>query len=225
MRFYRSFPEAINEIRRELKEMGVQIKTKSVQNMDVSMNPDFQTMEVTDYIYKVLDPKYNEIPLTNSDWCQAEFLERIGGRPLNPGEAWKLRRPYWEQFINVAGKFDYAYPERMTSCLSDVIHALKQDIMTRRAFLPIFDAQEDIQDDFTTRIPCSLGYWFNYRQGKLHMTYFLRSSDFSEHFNNDIYLASRLQSYVAEQLKVEPGIFCHWIGSLHVFAKDVKGVF
>lgn len=225
MRFYRSFPEAINEIRREIKEMGVMIHTKSVQNKDISLDADYETLEVTDYIYKVMNPQYKEIPLKDPDWCQLEFMERIGGKPLNPGEAWKLRRPYWEQFLNEAKKFDYAYPERMASQLTDVIDALKADRMTRRAYLPIFDAQEDIQNDFTTRIPCSLGYWFNYRQGKLHMTYMLRSSDFSEHFNNDIYLANRLQCYVAEQTGLEPGNFCHWIGSLHVFAKDVKGVF
>lgn len=224
MRFYRSFPEALNEIRREIREMGVMIHTKSVQNKDISMDANFETLEVTDYIYKVINPQYKEIPLKNPEWCQLEFMERIGGRPLNPGEAWKLRKPYWEQFINEAGKFDYSYPERMIN-LSDVISALKRDNMTRRAYLPIFDAQEDVQDNFECRIPCSLGYWFNYRQGKLNMTYILRSSDFSEHFNNDIYLANRLQCYVAEQVGVESGNFCHWIGSLHVFSKDLQGVF
>jgi hypothetical protein len=226
MRMYRTFPEAINEIRRDLKEMGIRVKTKSVQNIDLSNRSDYDSQELTNYDYTVTSPELNSIPLKNPEWCEAEFNERISRIPLNPGKAWMLRRPYWEQFLSPrTHMFDYSYPERMTRSIDRVIHVLSMDHNTRRAFLPIFDITEDKQDWLDARIPCSLGYWFNYRQDKLNMTYLLRSSDFGEHFNNDIWLAYKLQHYISLRTGLQPGNFTHWIGSLHVFQKDVADVF
>lgn len=229
MRFYTNFSQALNELKRELKEMGIKIHQRSVQNKIVENNPDYDAYELQNYTYTVTSPNWKDIPLSEQAglWCQAEFYERISGRPLNPGEAWKFRTEYWSEFFSKhkTGKFDYTYPERMMDPLYSVVEALKKDPFTRRAFLPIFDRQEDVQDDFSTRIPCSLGYWFYFRQEKLHITYLQRSADFSEHFKNDIYLADRLKCHIAEELGMQPGNFSHWLGSLHIFAKDVKNVF
>lgn len=231
MRFYKNFPEALNELRRELKEMGVRLHTKSVQNIDISNNPDYEMLEITNYAYSVLDPNVSLIPLKDKEWCNEEFRERTGGVPLNPGTAYLLRRDYWKNFFSkVRGNaltpmMDYSYPERMYQQLPSVIKALKADLLTRRAFLPIFDASHDFAEDLDVRIPCSLGYWFSYRQNQLNITYLQRSADFSEHFNNDIWLAAKLMDYVAFKIDVRPGSFTHWLGSLHIFAKDVQGVF
>jgi len=225
MRIFQTFPIALNELKRELAEMGIQIQTKSVQNLNIENNPDYQMMELQNYTYTVSQPHYEDIPVKDLEWCLAEFEERTGGIPLNPGEAWKIREPYWKQFLNQWDQFDYAYPQRMSLNLDRVIKALKQDINTRRAFLPIIDIVNDDADDFTRRFPCSLGYLFQYRQGGLNMTYLLRSSDFFEHLTNDLWLANRLQYYVAEKLNVKVGYFCHWIGSFHCFKKNVADVF
>lgn len=235
MRFYANFPEAINEIRRELKEMGIRVHTKSVQNLDITDNPDYDSFELQNYQYGVNNPDYRDIPLKVPEWAEAEYKERTCGIEMNPGEAWKLRESYWKQFLvpfypgNAAVSkervFDYAYPQRIARPLEDAIIALKKDLSTRRAFVPIFDRSQDDTSDFTRRLPCTLGYWFNYRQGRLNVTYLLRSSDFFEHFNYDIYLADRIKNYVAERVGVKPGNFTHWIGSLHCFAKNVSEVF
>lgn len=223
-RFYETFPVALNELKREMKEMGILVHTKSVQNMDVSQNDDYSAYELQNYQYLVTKPDYNEIILKNKAWCEEEFKERISGQQINPGNAWKLRESYWKRFLNKSGRFDYAYPERMSHNLGKVIRALKIDPYTRRAYLPIISLVDEA-DDFNKRFPCSIGYHFLYRQGALSMRYDLRSSDFSEHFRNDIWLANRLQHYVAEQCGLKPGYFCHSIGSFHCFTKDVAGTF
>lgn len=231
MRIYQDFPEAINEIRRELKEMGIKIHTKSVQNLDITNNPDYDSLELQNYQYTVSSPEFLSIPLKVPAWAEAEFVERTSGKRLNPGKAWEFRQEYWEKFlvpdVNSFGckVFDYAYPDRMAQPLEQAIKALRQDLSTRRAFIPVFDRQIDLTSEFKHRIPCTLGYWLNYRQDQLNLTYLLRSSDFSEHFNYDIYLADRLKCFVSDQLGVKPGSFTHWIGSLHIFQKDVKDVF
>lgn len=223
MRHFRDFPEALNEVRRELKEMGIVVKSKSVQNLDISLNDDYSSYELQDYSYRVLHPDFTSIPLKVPEWAEAEFKERTSGEYLNPGEAWKLRKDYWEQFLNSRGEFDYAYPQRMADTLPRVINALKQDPSTRRAFLTII--RDDEADNFGVRFPCSIGYHLLYRQNQLNLTYYLRSSDFSTHFNYDIFLATKLQHYIAEQTGLKPGFFTHVIGSLHIFSKDVKSVF
>lgn len=225
MRFYKNFAEALNELKRELKEMGCNIHTKSVQNIDITNNPDYDSKEITNYIYTVLEPNCDEIPLNNQEWCNAEFSERVGGKPVNPGRAWKLREKYWKQFITPDGIFDYAYPQRLWMTLPHAVSLLKKDSMSRRVYIPIFNPDLDDVSNLTTRIPCSLGYWFVYRQNKLSVTYLQRSSDFSEHFNNDIWLANKLKDHVAKEAGLEPGPFIHWLGSLHIFSKDVAGVF
>ena len=225
MRFYQTFPEALNEIRRELKEMGIKIHTASFQNKDISRDPDMETLELQNYQYLVTDPITDSIPLANPEWAQKDFMERISERPLNPGEAWKLRESTWKPFLRGNGRFDYTYPERLCDPIRTTLEALKKDINTRRAFLPVFDRQIDNQCDFTTRIPCSLGYWFYFRQEKLNVTYLQRSADFYEHFNYDIWMATMLNQYLAYRLSVPCGTFSHWVGSLHIFAKDVQGVF
>lgn len=220
MRFYQSFSIALNEIKRELKEFGIVVKTQSVQNLV----GEVEAYELQNYIYTVTEPDWRKIEVKNLLWCEAEFKERIGG-PMNPGEAWKLRRSYWEKFLNKQGKFDYAYPDRIAYNLANVIDALKKDPFTRRAFLPIIDIVDDDSNIFDVRFPCSLGYHFLYRQGKLNMTYLLRSSDYFEHLPNDLWLAHRLQCHVAEATGLEPGNFCHWIGSLHCFTDKVSMIF
>lgn len=224
MRFFHDFPTALNEIKRDLAEMGIKIHTKSVQNLDITNNPDYDCMELQDYSYRVTSPDFTQIPLRNSEWAEQEFNERTSGFALNPGTAWKFRADYWKQFLNAEGKFDYAYPERMTRNLDNVIDALRKDPSTRRAYLSILGNQ-DPPNDFTVRYPCSIGYSFLYRQGQLNITYKMRSSDFMEHFNYDIYLADRLKHYVAEKTGLKPGFFTHEISSLHAFQKDLKGVF
>lgn len=226
MRFYADFPQAINELKRELKEMGLQVKTKSVQNLDISKNDDYQSLELQNYTYTVLKADWRDIPLKSQEWASADFHERISGKNINPGEAWKIRGDYWRKFlVGDPPRFHYTYAQRMMYPLEDVIDLLKKDLSTRRAYLSIFNSDEDAVDELDTRIPCSLGYWFNYRNNQLNVTYLQRSSDFSEHFNYDIYMATRLKDYVAEKIEVQPGTFTHWLGSFHVFAKDVKNVF
>jgi thymidylate synthase len=225
MRIYQTFPEALNELRRELKEMGVKVHTKSVQNMDISNNPDYDSLELQNYTYTVSQPNCSDIPLSNTQWCEAEFAERTGGKPLNPGQAWKFREDYWNRFITSAGTFDYSYPQRLWKTLPQVINLLKRDPSSRRAFISVFNPMLDDTSDLKERIPCTLGYWLVYRQNKLSLTYLQRSSDFSEHFNNDVWLANKLKDYVAEKTGLESGPFIHWLGSLHIFSKDVENVF
>lgn len=241
MRFYNDFREVHSEVIRDLAEMGKVVKPKTMQNKSIEGNKDYETKELQNYSYTILHPERvlnDPHEKVDVSWCEAEFLERISPFPINPGEAYKLRPEVWNEFLvpNVCGFkqegqempdeiFDYTYSERMCEQLPRLIKYLKADPDTRRAYLSIWNPWDILLVDTPTRVPCSLGYLFQIRDGKLTMKYSMRSCDIMTHFANDIYLAAKLQAYVAEQVGVGIGYLVHEVASLHAYNKDLEGVF
>lgn len=241
MRIYSSSYELMSEMGRELNSYGQTVKPKTYQNQIIEGKEEFETKELICQQYCLTslgDPVWLFVFSHSREWADAEFEERISWYDLNPGKAWELRKDLWEQFL-VNGKFDYTYPERIWNQLSlkghipfnsdtalqAVIELLKRDNDTRKAVLPIFHGSDLQYLDGSKRIPCSMYYDFLIRQnGKgekvLHICYHQRSSDFAQHFGNDIYLAWRLMEYVAKEVGVKPGYLYHTIDSLHIYKKD-----
>lgn len=128
--------------------------------------------------------------------------------------------------------------------LNDVVALLAREPYTRQAYLPVF-FPEDTGAHHGERVPCTLGYHFLLREGKLHINYFIRSCDFLRHFRDDVYLAGRLCQWMIEKLRgmevtilndqstevpgpipniwhdVVPGTLTMFISSLHVFEGDL----
>jgi thymidylate synthase len=220
----------MSEMGRELNSYGQIVKPKTYQNKVIEGNEDFITKELICQQYCLTslgDPVWLFVFSHSKEWADAEFQERIDTSDIiNPGKAWELRKDLWEQFL-VNGKFDYTYNERMV-ILPYTIQLLKSDSDTRKAVLPIFNGNGEDDTLYyhgNKRIPCSMYYDFLIRQnGKgekvLHICYHQRSSDFAQHFGNDIYLAWRLMEYVAQEVGVKPGYLHHTIDSLHIYKKD-----
>lgn len=226
MRIYKYFDEALSEIRRELAEMAILIHPETYQDKYVGDNPDFETLELQDYIYTVTRPSVEDLNPTQP-WADAEFDERLGHKDLNPGEAWKLRSEVWSKFIQENGKFGYTYSNRLSENhkIKRVIDRIKKDSDSRQLFISVWDSDDIKKLGGVSRIPCTIGYQIKVREGLLHLTYIQRSADFATHFENDIYLAFKLQKYIAEKTGYEVGRYTHFISSLHVFSKDVDEVF
>lgn len=230
MRIYSNSFELMSEMGRELNSYGQIVKPKTYQNKVIEGNEDFITKELICQQYCLTslgDPVWLFVFSHSKEWADAEFQERIDISDItNPGKAWELRKDLWEQFL-VNGKFDYTYNERMV-ILPYTIQLLKSDSDTRKAVLPIFNGNGEDDTLYyhgNKRIPCSMYYDFLIRQnGKgekvLHICYHQRSSDFAQHFGNDIYLAWRLMEYVAKEVGVKPGYLYHTIDSLHIYKKD-----
>jgi len=233
VRHFITFPEAQNEIKRDLAELGVRVHTETMQDKQIADDPDFETTELSNYIYTVTRPDYTEIEGLHEDWVAQEWEDRLVGG-LNPGRAWKTRKEVWEQFLERdkgqpmkgPSKFSYSYSERMGgNHLQTIIDELKIHPTSRQLYLPVWKADPDERRRGERRVPCSLGYWFVQREGKIHITYMMRSCDFFTHYPNDVALANIMQHYVARKTNFEVGTFTHFIGSFHVYAKDVADVF
>ena len=225
MRIFTDFKEAIPEIKRDLAEMGIKIHTETYQDKYIKDDPNMETLEIQNYSYLVTHPFLQHLDVKNPEWAEREFLERINPKRLNPGEAWKLRKDTWEQFLEEDGRFSYTYSSRLSWQIDGIIERLKADPNSRQLYLAMWNPEIDLQRLGERRVPCSLGYWFNFRKDRLNVTYLMRSCDMNEHLLYDIYLAVKIMQYIATKAGVRPGNFCQWVGSFHVFKKDVEGVF
>jgi thymidylate synthase len=227
MRIFKAFPEAFEEIRRDLKEMGIPVHTKTMQDKAIAEDADFSTLELQNYGYTVTNPKYEDLT-PSQPWADADWVERMSGalgKPVNPGRAWELRREVWEEFLH-GGKFAYTYAERLSQFeqVKNVIRALKADNNSRQLYVSMWHPMDSMKlGQF--RVPCSLGWLFQYRRGQLDVTYMMRSCDFHTHFQNDIFMSMKLRDLIAAHAGLTPGFYSHFMGSLHVYSKDVAEVF
>lgn len=226
MRIFRRFPEALGEIKRDIAEMGIKIHPLTYQDKDVAKDPNFDTLELQNYAYTVTQPVPGELKPT-LPWADEEFKERITTPPVNPGEAWKLRKEVWTEFLCDDGKFAYCYPERFASFnqIPRILERIKVDPDSRQLFLAVYNPSDIKNMGGISRVPCTIGYQVQIREDLLHLTYIQRSADFITHFNNDVYLAARMQQYLAEKSGYKVGRYTHFIMSLHMFRRDAKGVF
>lgn len=81
--------------------------------------------------------------------------------------------------------------------LGDLVKQLHKAPLTRQAYLPIW-FPEDTGAVHGKRVPCTLGYHFIIRDGKLDISYFMRSTDLLRHYQDDIYMAMRLAQWVVD---------------------------
>ena len=240
MRIYINAEEMIEETKRDLAEMGIVVRPATMQDKYVKGNPDYETRELQNYSYCLLEAKSQDIPGVIQPWADAEFLERITdpflrapdgelSEPhfLNPGKAWELRKEVWTEYLH-EGKMAYTYNELIWNNdeVTNIINRLKEDPDSRQLWISLWNPDKD--PDFlggVSRVPCSLGYGLQVRDGKLNLHYVMRSCDFATHFRNDVYLAIKFLEWVAEKTGYPVGSFTHTIFSLHVYNKDVEGVF
>lgn len=146
---------------------------------------------------------------------------------------------YWPKYAGltpdgVVGEDDMAKNSRLAGIrfkagdLHDMIDMLCADPLTRQAYLPVWFPEDTGQPE-NGRKPCTLGYHFIMRDGRLHCTYYIRSCDIHRHFRDDVYLTVRLQQYVLDVCRfrrsnlwnhVKMGQFHMHIVSLHCFIND-----
>lgn len=243
MRIYTNAQEMVEEVKRDLAEMGIVVRPATMQDKYVKGNPDYETKELQNYSYCLLNAKSQDIPGVTQPWADAEFEERVtdpwerdweGKRILfqapkfiNPGEAWKLREEVWSEYMH-DGKLAYTYNELLwnNDQLTKIMNRLKEDPDSRQLWISLWNPNKD--PDFlggVSRVPCSLGYGLQVRDGKLNLHYVMRSCDFVTHFRNDVYLAIKFLEWVAEKTGYPVGDFTHTMFSCHVYNKDIQGVF
>lgn len=236
MRIYKTIKDALNETFRDLKVRGISVECNSYQDKKLEGEDRF-VKELMGVAFKIDKPLLNRdeaIRYTFGDdaeriikYCKQEIKDRCSGKPLNPGNSYKIRQDMWNKFLEHNNKFSYQYAERLwtNNQFGAVIHALKNDPGTRQAVLSVWDPEKDM--DLAklgggNRIPCSLTYQFMIRNNRLHCIYNMRSNSALEHCPIDLYCATGLMEYVAKRLNVKVGSLTYVCGSLHAFHWNLK---
>ena len=243
MRIYTNAQEMIEEVKRDLAEMGIVVRPATMQDKYIKGNPDYETKELQNYSYCLLNARSQDIPGVSQPWADLEFKERVTDpwdrtpdgtadpfsipEFINPGEAWKARAEVWQDYMH-DGKLAYTYNELLwnNDQVTKVVNRLMVDPDSRQLWISLWNPNRD--PDLlggVSRVPCSLGYGLQVRDGKLNLHYVMRSCDFVTHFRNDVYLAIRFLEWVAEKTGYPVGDFTHTMFSCHVYNKDIQGVF
>lgn len=121
------------------------------------------------------------------------------------------------------GRLQGAYGPRMrhwrgrVDQLDQVRRLLARDPDSRQGVIQLFDPERDTRGN--RDVPCTLGYRFFVRGGRLHMHTTMRSQDLWLGFPYDVFFATLLQELTAGWLGVELGEYHHHVDSLHLYAK------
>lgn len=239
MRIYQDPFEMYSEEKRNLHEMGIVVRPKTMQDKTVAGDPAYETLEVSPAVFSILDGSERDVWLQerggNLNWAYREFAERVAGffagYGTNPGDAWRYRANVWQEYLH-DGRFAYTYSERLAPQLSRVVDRLRDDPDTRQAVMPVYSAADVDYLGGVRRVPCSMHYQFLIREDALEAIYVMRSSDFATHFIYDIWMALELQTWMAQRVTegraegVFPGKLTFFSGSLHLYRRDAEeGVF
>lgn len=244
----------------DLLQFGKRVDTGEWQSLRDENLPQHKTIELMNYVVRVEIPEtiedLQDQVNPNLPWAEDHFQERVGGEPLNPGEQYK-NWPWYKGNVEThkqPGQFSHTYMERFwpkyagnpqvwpdsetwglryrLGDLDDVVDLLMRSPHTRQAYLPVW-FPEDTGAVHGERVPCTLGYHFLLREGKLHITYFIRSCDFLRHFRDDVYMAARLCQWMIDEVRrmeevrdkswdeVLPGSLTMHMVSFHIFEGDL----
>lgn len=155
--------------------------------------------------------------------------KKVWGKDWEPRFNHNYMMRYWPKGENGSQYRGMIHPY---GDLNDVVKLLAREPDTRQAFFPVW-FPEDTGVIHGGRVPCSLGYQFLMRNGFLHITYYLRSCDYTRHFRDDIYLTVRLLLWMLKRLRdlrpevwdgVVPGFYSMHIMNLHAFKNDFEGM-
>lgn len=103
--------------------------------------------------------------------------------------------------------------------LQRVLTTLMEDPDSRRAVVQLYDPIRDA--DGHRDVPCTLGYRFHIRDGRLHMSTTMRGQDVWIGLPYDLFSATVLHELMAGWLGVELGEYHHHVDSLHIYERDL----
>ncbi|MEU8617230.1 thymidylate synthase [Streptomyces sp. NPDC048623] len=99
--------------------------------------------------------------------------------------------------------------------LARVVEILKEDPDSRRALIQLYDPARDAAGH--KDVPCTLGFRFYLRDGRLHMSTTMRGQDVWIGMPYDLFFYTVLHELVAGWIGAELGDFHHHVGSLHIY--------
>jgi thymidylate synthase len=101
-----------------------------------------------------------------------------------------------------------------------VVEILTDDPDSRRALIQLYDPARDAAGH--RDVPCTLGFQFHLRNGRLDMATSMRGQDVWIGLPYDLFFYTTLHELVAGWLGAELGTYRHHVGSLHIYERDME---
>lgn len=157
--------------------------------------------------------------------CLGEFLWYLAGSNQLKFIQYYIRR--YHEFSDDGKTLFGAYGPRLflprqDNSVSRLIEDLKKKPDTRQAILQIL-RPEDLCA-VTKDLPCTTTVQFFLRRDRLHAIVNMRSNDAFIGLPHDVFSFTMLQEFVASTIGCELGTYRHFVGSLHVYEKDMRAV-
>jgi len=225
----------IKELRDRLVKEGTLVQTRSWQG---TAKPPMmlELLHVSEKVEMLCSAKgVSNAVNAKQPWANIHFKERVGGKAMNPDPSHNMWARTTEEYMISGKKFSHTYSERMWSHglhsgiryeiadLNTLVRVLKVEPDTRQAYLPMFFPEDLTASLEGERVPCSLGWQFIVRNGRMDCFYPMRSCDALRHLQNDLYFANKLVLWLLEKTGIDaiPGTLHFVATSLHCFESDI----
>ena len=190
--------------------------------------------ESTNISFRLLDPcnrsPYLAARRTNIAFNHAEALWYLTGRDdldmigyyaprlarLATGQATLTGTAYGPRLFGASGSDGQSQFER-------VLQLLGTDPDSKRAAMLIMRPDE-LVDPGNPDVACTLGLQFMLRDGRLHLSGYMRGNDAVIGLLCDTFSFTFIQEYAARQLGVAVGTYTHHVGSMHINVLDIDRV-
>jgi hypothetical protein len=229
--------DGLKALRSKLLTDGYEIKTESWQGKGPDEFPAHLELLHADLIVQMAATAHEASTLLKAaqPWADVHHEERVGGLPLNPPPSHTMWLRDTEKYLSKDQQaFSHSYPERMWcdtttdgirfkwGNLQTAVELLKKEPNTRQCYVPMWFPEDSTAALAGERVPCTFGWHFMLRDGKLHCSYHMRSCDVCRHLHNDLYFANRLVLWMIEQSGIDavPGTLHFSATSLHCFVVD-----
>lgn len=157
----------------------------------------------------------------NLDYAMYEFQWYLSGNPN--AEAISKRAKIWANMMDDQGNVNsnYGYQWKRNNQLDKVIDMLRNDPLTRRASISLYDGKEIDQYKKDTICTYAINFYIDIDK-RLSMQVMMRSNDLVYGFCNDQYCFSELQKIVAKELNRQVGKYYHYVCNMHIYERHYK---
>lgn len=156
----------------------------------------------------------------NKDYAEFEWQWYLSGNRNADeiGERAKIWKNMQDHDGNVNSNYGWQWLRgNKKSQLQYVIDELRENPMSRRAAISIYDGKET--EGYELDTPCTMSITFYIEMDKLNMNVHMRSNDLVFGFCNDQYCFSKLQEMVSNELNLEIGIYHHSVVDMHIYPR------
>ena len=127
--------------------------------------------------------------------------------------------PSYGKFSDDGYNLNGAYGPAIEMGMELVLDILLEDPDSRRVVIPLFE--ESHLGQHSKDIPCTQTLQFLQRDGELDAITTMRSNDVWLGFPYDVFCFRAIQVILASYLHLEVGPYHHFVGSMHLYEKDV----